>query len=109
MKGKYASQTPAAVHPASPGSGVGTQPGRNGDGYERSGWVWELDLRGAGRSPAQEKDRFPLNPTSKCTYLARPRTGGAPFAAAPYGDASQRLGGPKTSICLSDFEVIQRI
>ena len=42
-----------------------------------------------------------------------PRSGApifsAPRGAAPYGDASQRLGGPKTSICLSDFEVMQRI
>ena len=39
---------------------------------------------------------------SECRASAQPVRRGA----APYGDASQRLGVPKTSICLSDFEVI---
>ena len=30
----------------------GWAPGCNGDGYDRPDRVWELDLRGAGRSPA---------------------------------------------------------
>ena len=48
--------------------------------------VWELDLRGAGRSPALEKWPIFVKSDLKCTGLARPRTGGAPFAAERCAD-----------------------
>ena len=54
--------------------GVGTK--CNGDGYDRSGWVWG---RPAGGTAAQKKWPVLLDPTSKLLSLislARPRTMG---------------------------------